>query len=217
MRDKQLPGFSKLPRMYPFSLMDCSVGRFKRNFISLVRTFFGSVSPAELDEWVMLGLEAGRHLQMTAGFVASYVQTGSKPWRRPSDLHLRLSVLLPNLSSRAASVLPIFSYRSESSSSEWWSWYSWTTSSSSSDRSIGIVNYDQSEDSPAVEWCLLGLCASHWWCSLCRTVSETPHRSCFSAGGQIIRVNIIVSIIPRWPPRMCSLIYSEWKCIVWRT
>lgn len=62
MNDKQLLDFSKLPRMYPFSLMDCSVGRFKRNFISLVRTFFGSVSPAELDECVTLGREAGRHL-----------------------------------------------------------------------------------------------------------------------------------------------------------
>lgn len=38
------------PRMYPFSLTDCSVGRFIRNFISLVRTFLGSLSPTELDE-----------------------------------------------------------------------------------------------------------------------------------------------------------------------
>lgn len=48
----------KLPRMYPFSLTDCSVGRFMRNFISLVRTRFWSVSPAELDECVTLCLLA---------------------------------------------------------------------------------------------------------------------------------------------------------------
>lgn len=54
MNYKQL----KSPRMYPFSLTDCSVGRFMRNFISLVRTLFGSVSPAELDECVTLGLLA---------------------------------------------------------------------------------------------------------------------------------------------------------------
>lgn len=44
--------------MYPFSLTDCSVGRFIRNFISLVRTLFWSVSPAELLECVTLCLVA---------------------------------------------------------------------------------------------------------------------------------------------------------------
>lgn len=53
-------GCLKLPRMYPFSLTDCSVGRFMRNFISLVRTLFWSVSPAELEECMTLGLEAGK-------------------------------------------------------------------------------------------------------------------------------------------------------------
>lgn len=40
------------------SLTDCSVGLFIRNFISLVRTLLGSLSPTELDEWTTLGLEA---------------------------------------------------------------------------------------------------------------------------------------------------------------
>lgn len=59
------------PRMYPLSLTDCSVGRFMRNFISLVRTLFGSVSPAELDEWLTLGLAAATkedHLETGAVF-----------------------------------------------------------------------------------------------------------------------------------------------------
>lgn len=65
--------------MYPFSFTDCSVGRFMRNFISLVRTLFGSVSPAELDEWLMLGLVAATredHLETRAVVEALFRQPG---------------------------------------------------------------------------------------------------------------------------------------------
>lgn len=65
-----------LPRMYPFSLTDWSVGRFMRNFISLVRTLFGSVSPAELDECVTLCLVAEKFQTFIDTLVA--VPTGSK-------------------------------------------------------------------------------------------------------------------------------------------
>lgn len=58
------------PRMYPFSLTDCSVGRFIRNFISLVRTRFGSVSPAELVECVTLCLEAEKFQTFIDALVA---------------------------------------------------------------------------------------------------------------------------------------------------
>lgn len=66
----------RLPRMYPFSLTDCSVGRFMRNFISLVRTLFGSVSPAELDECVTLCLVAEKFQTFIDALAA--VPTGSK-------------------------------------------------------------------------------------------------------------------------------------------
>lgn len=62
--------------MYPFSLTDCSVGRFMRNFISLVRTLFGSVSPAELDECVTLCLVAEKFQTFIDTLVV--VPTGSK-------------------------------------------------------------------------------------------------------------------------------------------
>lgn len=65
-----------LPRMYPFSLTDCSVGRFMRNFISLVRTLFWSVSPAELDECVTLCLVAEKFQTFIDTLVV--VPTGSK-------------------------------------------------------------------------------------------------------------------------------------------
>lgn len=64
------------PLMYPFSLTDCSVGRFMRNFISLVRTLFWSVSPAELVECVTLCRVAEKvQTFIDARFV---VPTGSK-------------------------------------------------------------------------------------------------------------------------------------------
>lgn len=63
--------------MYPFSLTDCRVGRFMRNFISLVRTLFGSVSPAELEESVTLCLVAEKFQAFIDTLVV--VPTGSKP------------------------------------------------------------------------------------------------------------------------------------------
>lgn len=106
--------------MYPFSLTDCSVGRFIRNFISLVRTFLGSLSPTELDEWTTLGLEAG------GGDDVVTVVTMAMTVMMTSDLRRRLSPPLPNLSPGAApSWAPTFSYSSPSSSSERCSWYSW--------------------------------------------------------------------------------------------
>lgn len=68
------------PRMYPFSLTDCSVGRFIRNFISLVRTRFGSVSPAELDECVTLCLEAEKFQTFIDALVAL------SNWVKPADV-----------------------------------------------------------------------------------------------------------------------------------
>lgn len=115
----------RLPRMYPFSLTDCSVGRFMRNFISLVRTLFGSVSPAELDECVTLCLVAEK-FQTFIDTLIVFPKLGQNWWRQPCNLHRRLSAALPNRSSRAASVEGIFSYKSLSSSSEGWSWYSWS-------------------------------------------------------------------------------------------
>ncbi len=38
------------PLIYPLSLTDCRVGRLRRNFFSLVRTFFWSASDVEVDE-----------------------------------------------------------------------------------------------------------------------------------------------------------------------
>lgn len=55
--------------------------------------------------------------------------SGSQRWDRSHDLRLRFSTPPADFSSCAASEQEIFSYKSPSSSSEWWSWYSWGESS----------------------------------------------------------------------------------------
>lgn len=121
-----------LPRMYPFSLTDCSVGRFIRNFISLVRTRLGSLSPAELDEWTTLGLEAGGGDEVVTQRMTVTVVMMRMRTMTTSDSRRRLSPPLPNLSPGVGpSWAPTFSYSSAYSSSERCSWYSWGAATSS--------------------------------------------------------------------------------------